>query len=120
MCMRLLADQNVPRSVVDALRVSGFDVEWVQESQPGRSEPALLQYAVAEERVILTFDKDFGALAFNAEVPASCGIILVRLAPTAPNVLARRLVDILEKRNDWTGSFAVVNDSTIRMRPLPS
>lgn len=118
--MRLLADQNVARSVVDTLRSGGYDVEWVQESQPGRSDPALLQYAVSEERVILTFDKDFGTLAFNTGVPASCGIILVRLTPTAPGTLANRLVDILSERNDWAGSFAVIDDGTIRMRPLPT
>lgn len=120
MCMRLLANQNVPRSVVDTPRSSGYDVEWVQESQPGRSDPALLQYAVSEERVVLTFDKDFGTLAFNRGIPASCGVILVRLTPTAPGTLANRLVDILSERNDWAESFAVINDATVRMRPLPT
>ena len=33
---------------------------------------------MAESRLLLTFDKDFGELTFRLGVPASCGIVLFR------------------------------------------
>jgi predicted nuclease of predicted toxin-antitoxin system len=37
----------------------------------------VLKFAQAEERILLTFDKDFGELAFVTELPATSGIILL-------------------------------------------
>jgi predicted nuclease of predicted toxin-antitoxin system len=39
----------------------------------------VLAWAVREGRILLTFDKDFGELARNAALPASCGVILFRV-----------------------------------------
>jgi hypothetical protein len=39
----------------------------------------VLKFAQAEDRILLTFDKDFGELAFVTELPATSGIILFRI-----------------------------------------
>ena len=117
--MRILADQNIPRGAVEALRGGGYDVEWVQGTCPGEEDHDLLRLAVSERRVVLTFDKDFGELAFRAGLPASCGIILLRITPSTPDAVARLLVRTLQERADWAGHFSVIEDKRIRMRPLP-
>lgn len=117
--MRLLIDQNVPRAVVDALRQEGYELTWAQRSHPGAPDEILLEVAQAEERVVLTFDTDFGALAFEEELSASSGIILFRLTLSAPTTVASTVRDTLRSRDDWEGHFTVVDDHQIRMRPLP-
>src|SRR5438552_17379034 len=45
---------------------------------------ALKRVAQTQNRLLLTFDKDFGELAFRAGLPAKCGIILLRFNPSSP------------------------------------
>jgi hypothetical protein len=78
----------------------------------------VLGRAIRENRTLLTYDKDFGELAWRAGLPARCGVILFRLSlpsGSAGAVLAR----IVLGRNDWAGHFSVVEAERLRMRPLP-
>lgn len=68
--------------------------------------------------MLLTFDKDFGELAFGSKLPARCGVILLRITPRGRQQDARRITEILLGRDDWTGAFWVVTDFRIRRRPL--
>jgi predicted nuclease of predicted toxin-antitoxin system len=61
--MRLLADENISGSVVQALRDRGHDVLAVNESMRGAEDTAILSQAQAESRLVITQDKDFGELA---------------------------------------------------------
>jgi predicted nuclease of predicted toxin-antitoxin system len=118
--MRVLANENFPGDAVDALRARGHDVAWVRTDAPGSSDRQVLDRAVAEERLLVTFDKDFGELAFPAGLPASCGVVLFRMRLTSPAQVAQRAVAALESRADWAGHFAVVLDDRVRMTLLPS
>ena len=118
--MRILANENVPGAAVRALRAREHDVLWAREASPGSDDPTVLARAVAEHRVLLTLDKDFGELAFAAGLPAECGVVLCRIPPEDPEALARSIVAALESRSDWPGNFAVVEVDRIRIRPLPS
>jgi len=117
--MRILADENFPGDAVDALQKRGHDVAWAHSDSPGDSDVAILARAQAEHRILLTFDKDFGELAFRSGLPASSGIVLFRISTPSPSHVARVAVAALESRTDWTGHFAVVEDERIRMTPLP-
>jgi hypothetical protein len=68
---------------------------------------------------LLTFDKDFGELAFRAGLPASSGIVLFRISVPSPAHAVRVIVAALESRTDWAGHFAVVEDDQVRLSPLP-
>ena len=63
--MRFLANENVPLDAVSALREIGHDVIWVRVDAHGSPDEDILSRAVAEKRVLITFDKDFGNLAFR-------------------------------------------------------
>lgn len=78
----------------------------------------VLALAVRENRVCLTFDKDFGQLAANRPVPRDSGVVLLRLPPPASTDLARSIVIVLESRSDWVCHFSVVEPGRIRMRSL--
>ena len=117
--MRLLADENVPRAAVDALRHGGHDVKWVRTDAPGISDTQVLSQAVEEHRLVLTLDKDFGELAFSRRLPASCGVILVRVSSTSPSDLASAITIGLASHSDWAGHFAVIERGRVRMTELP-
>ena len=117
--MRLPANENFPRLAVTELRGAGHDVAWVREDNPGAQDAEVLRRAQAEDRILVTFDKDFGELAFRSRLPANCGVILWRIrAPSAAHV-AQVATTVLASREDWEGHFSVVEDSRIRMTPLP-
>src|SRR3990172_7966027 len=113
--MRILANENFPGDAVNALRNQGHDVAWVRTDAPGTSDAEVLAHAQRENRIVVTFDKDFGELAFRARLPASSGIILFRISAPSPAHVARVAVAALESRTDWAGHFTVVEDSRIRM-----
>ena len=117
---RLLADENVPGAVVATLRQQGHDVAWVLEDAPGSADPEVLERAQHDGRVLVTFDKDFGELAFRRGLAASVGVVLFRITLTSPDHAVRSAVAAFASRADWTGQFAVVEDDRIRLRALPS
>ena len=118
--MRLLTNENVPPTAVRRLRAVGYDVLSVMESMPGSPDVAVLARAVAENRVLVTFDKDFGELAFRSRLPATCGVILFRITPRGREQDAERVCQTLQSRDDWAGAFWTVTDRRIRRRPLPT
>jgi len=117
--VQLLANENFPGKAVDALRLANHDVLWIRESNRGISDIQVLAIATAQTRLLLTFDKDFGELAFQSKLPAASGIVLFRIRKQSPEYVADKAVQILASRSDWTGHFSVIEDDRIRMTPLP-
>jgi len=117
--MRILANENFPGEAVEALRDSGHDVLWIRTEAPGSDDPTVLRRAQADGRVPITFDKDFGELAFRTRQPASAGIILFRISAPSARHVANVVTTVLNGREDWEGHFSVVDDRRIRMTRLP-
>jgi predicted nuclease of predicted toxin-antitoxin system len=115
---RLLADENVPGPAVTALRREGHDAVWMHEEAPGTPDVEVLARAQQEERVVVTFDKDFGELAFRLGVAATFGVVLFRINAESPDAAARAAVAAFATRTDWSGVFVVVEDGHIRVRSL--
>ncbi len=57
--MKLLADENFPPSLISYLQKKRYDVKRIQRSAKGTSDMSVYSKAVKDNRVILTFDKDF-------------------------------------------------------------
>lgn len=119
MSVRILADENFPGDVVEALRKRGHDVTWVRTDAPGSKDREILARAQADSRIVVTFDKDFGELAFRSLLPASSGIILLRVRTPLSPPSVNALTATLESRADWAGHFAVIEPRRIRLTPLP-
>ena len=117
--MNLLANENFPSLAVTALRVAGHDVLWARTDMPGAMDDGILQRAQDDSRLVVTFDKDFGELAFRWGLSASCGVILFRLRMLSPEYVRDRVIQTLAERVDWTGHLFVVEEFRIRTRPLP-
>lgn len=118
--MRFLANENIPAVAVAALQAAGHDVVWVAVASPGSDDHQVLSQAAVERRLILTFDKDFGELAFRSGLPAGCGVILCRFSADSPERLAQRLVAAVSIQDQWEGMFSVVEETRVRSVPLPA
>lgn len=116
---KFLANENVPGEVVETARQAGHDLAWIAESSPGAEDDKVLATALAEERVLLTFDKDFGEMAFREGKASTCGVILLRPRVRSPSYLAQFMLGVLAQDVEWEGSFSVAQEGKLRVVPLP-
>jgi|SRR4029453_18038766 predicted nuclease of predicted toxin-antitoxin system len=117
--MRILANENFPLDAVISLRADGHDVWWVRSDSPGLTDREVLHRATLEDRLIVTFDKDFGELAFHSRLPVTTGVILFRVQAPSSAQLAAFVTRVINSRDDWFGNFAVVDSFRVRLRVLP-
>ena len=116
--MPFLANENFPAAAIAALDAAGHNIVSVRLVAPGMSDLGILEWAIREQRVLLTFDKDFGELARMSGLPAACGVVLFRIPAPKPSDVGRQLAEVLASRPDWAGNFSVVEPGRIRMRRL--
>jgi len=118
--MKILADENCPGDLVDALQSAGHDVAWVRADARGSNDSAILARAQVEGRLILTFDKDFGELAFRTRLPAASGIIFCRLHGLPPPRVVAIVLAAVNSRPDLAGRFTVITEQRLRVITLPT
>ena len=116
---KFLANENVPADAVEAARQAGHDLLWIAESLPGANDEAVLAAALADSRVLVTFDKDFGDFAFRRGKTATCGVILLRPRARSPSHLTQFILAVLDQSVTWEGNFSVAQEGKLRMVPLP-
>lgn len=113
--MNILADENIPRIVVIALREYGHAVRWIAEEAPGIIDTEVMQLAKIHQCLLLTFDLDFGELVFRLRISLTNGIILLRIPLLLPDQMAQFIVQTLASRDDWADHFSVIEENKIRM-----
>jgi predicted nuclease of predicted toxin-antitoxin system len=117
--MRLLADENIPLTTIRALRSAGHDVYSATEEAPGAADVVHVQRAIREDRLIITFDRDFGDLAVRGKQKPHAGVLLLRITPTSADYVTGLLLELLERRDvTWAGFLSVVDEAHLRQRPL--
>ncbi len=117
--MNILADENVDASIVLFLRQQSHDVLWMAQEAPGTPDAEILLCASRENRIILTFDRDFGELVFHYGRPAK-GIILLRLQSDAPSTILSQFQSLWPRLIAAApNNFVVATFNKIRIRPLP-
>ena len=116
--MRWLADECVSASLVASLRTAGHDVRYIAEMAPGLSDSKVIALAFADERLLLTEDKDFGELTvrLGRSVP---GLVLIRIDPADSPMQAARLNDVIARYGaELFGRYVVVEQARMRVREL--
>jgi len=102
-----LADENLHPNVVASLRSQGFDILYVREGFIGSSDTTLIQLAHRQNRVIITHDKDFGALAIARREPM-VGILFLRPGHIDPQFTQNTLEVVFQSNLDLIPPFIVV------------
>ncbi len=117
---KLKLDENLPASLQGRLVALGFDVDTArQEGLNGKPDSSVLSAAAAEGRIIVTQDLDFADLR-RADVAASAGVIIVRLADPESSRLIERIVRALQSEHvhEWPERLVVITDDRVRTRSL--
>lgn len=114
----LLVDECCRRRLIEALREQGMDVAAVWEMARSATDPDVLALAVAEQRILVTDDKDFGELVVKQSLPF-VGVILLRTAASDGDHQARMILDALRADPQLAhGAILVIEDHRIRRREL--
>lgn len=119
--MRFLADMGVARRVVEWLQAAGHETSHLRDEGLHRlPNGEIFAKAVVEERIVLTFDLDFGEI-IAASGGRLTGVILFRLRDPRSETVIQRLADVLARSSDALarGAIGVVEDARHRLRRLP-
>lgn len=116
---RLLANENFPAPSIQILRDRGYDVAALAESDSNPGDPQVLALATAEQRWILTFDRDYGELIFARGLAAPPAVFLFRMRSYRPESPRQVLAGLLDAGGEFEGYFVLVEDAGQRKRPLP-
>ncbi len=119
--MRFVTDVGVSRSTTEALRQQGHDVLHLREVGLHRlPDDEILALARREDRIILTFDLDFGDLlaAGGHSLPS---VILLRLRDQTPTSATPRVMELVALRETElrAGAIIIIEDKRYRLRHLP-
>lgn len=119
--MRFLADVGVSRSTAEALRKVGHETIHLREEGLQRlPDDQILELALRENRIVLTFDLDFGDLlaAGGHRLPS---VIIFRLHDQTPASVNPKLFALLAEREEElkAGAIVIVEDRRYRLRSLP-
>jgi uncharacterized protein with PIN domain len=82
--VRFIADEHISNATVGALRAAGHDVVLVRETLgEGTDDGVILQYALDEDRVVLTRDDDFVGRSESHR-----GVVYIPGSATAARIVA--------------------------------
>jgi len=116
--MFILADQDVYKLTIDKLKKWGHNVVTAKELGMHRaSDEDLLRAALKENRLLVTRDKDFGALLFLSK-KKSTGVILLRISPKNVEKVHGEFQKLLREHSEdeLQRSFCVVEHNRYRIR----
>ena len=101
--MKFLVDMNLSPRWCGFLQAAGWDsVHWSQVGAATAPDHELMQWALNEQRVVLTHDLDYGAMlaATKAMGPS---VVQVRTQDVRPESLAPLLIPVLKQtRTNWS------------------
>jgi predicted nuclease of predicted toxin-antitoxin system len=119
--MRFLADMGVSQQVVEWLRTNGHDAVHLRDEGLQRlPNGEIFQKAGREQRIVLTFDLDFGEI-LAASAGQIVSVVRFRLRNTRADFVIQRLDDVLNRSSTELsqGAIVVVEDGRHRVRKLP-
>jgi predicted nuclease of predicted toxin-antitoxin system len=115
--MKFLANENFPIRSFKILQDTGLDIKHIYFIEPSILDEQVMEIAINEERIILTFDRDYGELVFRYGYKPK-GVVLFRYNNFRPTYPAQIFLEILESIH-LEGLFTVLSeDSPIRQRVI--
>lgn len=117
--MKLFLDENISPLHARELRADGYAALAVVEAGlSGASDECILDFAVKEDRILVTLDADFAnILRFPAE--HTPGLVRLRVHPPTEQAIRDTLRQTLLvlKNIELRGRLAIVEPNKIRIRP---
>jgi predicted nuclease of predicted toxin-antitoxin system len=117
--MKFLIDESADVRLESYLRERGHDVRTVaRDYVQALKDSEILRIAASKQRIVITFDRDFGELVFR-ERRAHAGVLYFRLGPIELSTEIARLDHVLTHYADRLDQFLVITRTTVRVRRTP-
>ncbi|HLA51534.1 MAG TPA: DUF5615 family PIN-like protein [Thermodesulfobacteriota bacterium] len=114
--LKFLVDVGVGKKVERWLIENGYDVKSMRYINPKANDSEILHLAVAECRMVITMDKDFGELVYNSGELHS-GVLILRLEDANGDrkveIVKKIFSEYLDKIQD---KFCVFQGGRLRVR----
>jgi predicted nuclease of predicted toxin-antitoxin system len=120
--MRFLLDMGLARSTAQYLRACGHNAVHLREQALQRlPDTEIVAKAVAEDRIVLTHDLDFGRIVALSQARAP-SVVTFRLDDMRAGEVNRQLDEIIARfaADLERGALISVSDQGIRVRHLPA
>jgi len=111
--VKLLLDSCVWGGAVARLKAAGHDVIWCGDWPTDPGDEEILARALAEARILVTLDKDFGELVIVRDQPHA-GIL--RLVGLSARQQAEVTVSVLTSHGELLGGGAIITAEPGRLR----
>jgi len=108
---RFLLDENIPRRVYYMLKKRGYDVEYVPK---GVDDETVINIARNKNLILITRDSDF-ANEIMYQPGSHPGIIVLRVHPTLPKLLAEKLLEALDKVKNIERRLVIVYNDRVEV-----
>ena len=113
--IKILANENFPIASVRYLENNGFDITYVGNAHAGISDKEVMELATMEDRLIVTFDRDYGELIFRHQFKPPAGVIYLRLNDFTPDFPGEFLKEFLNNSSlIFREMFTVIDERGIR------
>jgi predicted nuclease of predicted toxin-antitoxin system len=119
--VRFLADMCMDVRVASWLNAQGHDAIHLRDEGLQRlPNGGIFEKAIAESRVIVTFDLDFGEIVALSK-GRKTGVVLFRLRNTRTSFVIQRLGDVISECADplTRGAIVIVEETRHRLREFP-
>lgn len=111
--MKFLTDVNASGALAQWLQELGHDVIQVADRDAGLSDDEILQWAVQEQRIVITTDNDFEEMIWR-QGKSHCGVLRLENLPRAERKIL--LEDVLAHYAEFLASGAIVIALTRKVR----
>ena len=117
--MKFLLDANVAGSVSEYLQESGYDVAEVINEDPRMPDKAILAWALKENRIIVTTDKDFEEMIWQ-QGQHHCGVLRIENLPRSERMALVKDVLMQHAEDIKSGLIVIATQKKYRIRkPFP-
>lgn len=110
--MKLLADENFPPTLISYLQKKHHDVKRIQRSAKTTSDTNIKKKATQENRIILTFDKDFLKTEEREELFSAVVFEFPYLEPEAILVYMDKAIESIsrlkKRKKHFTATYSAV------------
>ncbi|MDA8692422.1 DUF5615 family PIN-like protein [Saprospiraceae bacterium] len=109
--VKFLANENFPYTSFKILKDKNWDIVHISDFAKGISDKEVMAIALSQNRIIITFDSDYGELVFSQGYKP-LGVIYLRIKNFLPNYPALFLEDLIIKENlEVSKLFIVIDDN---------
>ena len=113
--MKFLLDVNVAGSVSRYLKESGHDIAEVIQEDPRMPDKAILSWAVKENRILVTTDKDFEEMIWQ-QGQNHCGVLRIENLPRLERMALVKDVLTQHVEDLKSGSIVIATQKKYRIR----